>query len=123
MKALVIDRGIFRFGRKGKSEPTWKSDPTGKIILIGDLIEDTEHPENNHIDNADMFNVAQRLSIMDEIAKRLNLPPAGDGPDVRELAKALMEQEGVCICTACPGPGDCEWCEIDAMMEEMGSNG
>jgi|GEM_PF-3779433 len=121
MTPLVIDRGIFRFGTKDKPGSTWESNPAGRTILIGDLIEDSENPGEQHIDNASMFNVFQRLRIMDEIAKRLQLPPRGE-PDVRDLAMSLMEEEGVCICTACPGPGNCEWCEVDAMVEELGGH-
>jgi hypothetical protein len=91
MTPLVIDRGTFRFGTKDKPGSTWESNPVGMTILIGDLIEDTEHPDQPHIDNAYMFHVTQRTRIMDEIAKRLQLPPGGE-TDVRDIAKSLMEK-------------------------------
>lgn len=112
MKQLLIDRGVYHLGMKKSNgegtPPKWESDEQGMTIAIGD-IEESE-TSGTGADNGELVHIVQRYTLLDIIAERLNLPPAEDLPDVRDIAKALHE-DGIDICEYC-NIVDCRMCLI-----------
>ena len=122
MKAIIIERGTYRFGvihlKTAKSTPPeWAPNPDGGSVCIAD-VEDYSPIEAN---NGTLVHVVQRNALMNIIAERLNLPPAEDLPDIRKIAAAL-KADSINICEYCSSL-DCRMCELnEESFERAGEN-
>ena len=123
MKALLIDRGVYRIGMRNLTtgeEKTggWTSDPDGGCVVIGDI---PDGDPTNDAENGTLVGTYQHHTLAKIIAERLNLPPCEEIPDIKKIARAMREDD-IRFCAYCDRL-DCRECIMSDIDDEEGGDG